>query len=264
MNDGTYRGGAQAFKLDTLLKLSDVKGTDGKTTLLHFVVQEIIRGEGLRAARRLRESLSISSVKTEDLGGEDHSQESEDYYRSLGLQVVAGLSNELQNVKKAAIIDNESLSESVFKLRQALVKTKEFLDTEMKTLEGENEFRDALASFAHQSESDIEWLIEEDKRIMALVRSTGDYFHGKAGRDECKHLFVIVRDFLLMVDKACLDIKTSSKLPPRTPRKENLVSSPTPSSQDSPTESPLDIHRRLFPAMRERQMDDDSSSDDEK
>ena len=33
MNDGTFRGGAQAFKLDTLLKLSDVKGVDGKTTL---------------------------------------------------------------------------------------------------------------------------------------------------------------------------------------------------------------------------------------
>ncbi|XP_022874147.1 uncharacterized protein LOC111392968 [Olea europaea var. sylvestris] len=51
MNDGTYRGGAQAFKLDTLLKLADVKGKDGKTTLLHFVVQEIIRSEGIRAAR---------------------------------------------------------------------------------------------------------------------------------------------------------------------------------------------------------------------
>ncbi|CAL1393897.1 unnamed protein product [Linum trigynum] len=51
MNDGTYRGGAQAFKLDTLLKLSDVKGIDGKTTLLHFVVLEIIRSEGVRAVR---------------------------------------------------------------------------------------------------------------------------------------------------------------------------------------------------------------------
>ncbi|XP_039126827.1 formin-like protein 15 isoform X2 [Dioscorea cayenensis subsp. rotundata] len=33
---------ADAFKLDTLLKLSDVKGTDGKTRLLHLVIQEII------------------------------------------------------------------------------------------------------------------------------------------------------------------------------------------------------------------------------
>lgn len=45
MNIGTNRGEATAFKLDTLLKLVDIKGTDGKTTLLHFVVQEIIRSE---------------------------------------------------------------------------------------------------------------------------------------------------------------------------------------------------------------------------
>ena len=43
MNSGTYRGGAQDFNLNTVLKLADVKGTDGKTTLVHFVVQEIIR-----------------------------------------------------------------------------------------------------------------------------------------------------------------------------------------------------------------------------
>ena len=47
INVGTNHGDAHAFKLDTLLKLVDVKGTDGKTTLLHFVVYEIIRAEGL-------------------------------------------------------------------------------------------------------------------------------------------------------------------------------------------------------------------------
>ena len=38
MNYGTYRGGAQSFNLNTLMKLVNVKGRDGKTTLLHFVV----------------------------------------------------------------------------------------------------------------------------------------------------------------------------------------------------------------------------------
>ncbi|KAK8633634.1 hypothetical protein V6N13_014477 [Hibiscus sabdariffa] len=33
MDVGTTRGGARAFKLDYLLKLADVKGSDGKTTL---------------------------------------------------------------------------------------------------------------------------------------------------------------------------------------------------------------------------------------
>ncbi|KAI3865865.1 hypothetical protein MKX03_032517, partial [Papaver bracteatum] len=104
-NDGTFRGRAQAFKLDTLLKLSDVKGTDGRTTLLQFVVQEIIRSEGRRAMRATRESLSTSSVQSEDLM-EDESPVTVEKYRSRGLQVVSGLSNELENVKKAAVLES--------------------------------------------------------------------------------------------------------------------------------------------------------------
>ena len=37
---GTQRGAAAGFKLDTLLKLADVKGTDRKTSLLHFVITQ--------------------------------------------------------------------------------------------------------------------------------------------------------------------------------------------------------------------------------
>ncbi|KAA8523741.1 hypothetical protein F0562_010164 [Nyssa sinensis] len=115
MNDGTFRGSAQAFKLDTLLKLADVKGVDGKTTLLHFVVQEIIRSEGVRAARAARDSHSTSDIKSDDLI-EDSSNDSEEKYRSLGLQVVSGLGGELQNVKKAAVLDADSLTGTVAKL----------------------------------------------------------------------------------------------------------------------------------------------------
>lgn len=46
MNVGTNQGIAHAFKLDTILKLVDVKGVDEKTKLLRFVVHEIIRSEG--------------------------------------------------------------------------------------------------------------------------------------------------------------------------------------------------------------------------
>lgn len=33
------------FKLDTLLKLADVKGTDRRTSLLHFVVRQLIASQ---------------------------------------------------------------------------------------------------------------------------------------------------------------------------------------------------------------------------
>lgn len=48
LNAGTARGGAKAFNLTTLLKLSDFKSSDGKTTLLSFVVHEVVRNEGRR------------------------------------------------------------------------------------------------------------------------------------------------------------------------------------------------------------------------
>ena len=115
------------------MKLSDVKGTYGKTTLLHFVVQEIIRSEGVRVARVAKESQSLSSIKSDDLL-EETSHDTEEHYRSLGLQVVSGLGDELENVKKAAILDADSLIGTVSKLGHQLIKARDFLNSDMKSL----------------------------------------------------------------------------------------------------------------------------------
>lgn len=262
MNDGTYRGGAQAFRLDTLLKLSDVKGIDGKTTLLHFVVREIIRSEGIRAVRTARASQSMSSVRTEDFV-EELGEESEEHYRSLGLQVVSGLRDELEDVKKAAIIDADSLTSTVSKLGQSLVKARDFLRVEMQNLDEDSEFHRTLKSFVEHAETDVTLLLEEEKRIMTLVKSTADYFHGKAGRDEGLRLFVIVRDFLIILDKVCKEIKDSTeKAAKTTTSKKDSQTAAATSENHQPT--PSDIHQRLFPAIAGRRIDDDdSSSDDE-
>ncbi|XP_016652283.1 PREDICTED: formin-like protein 5 [Prunus mume] len=266
MNDGTFRGGAQAFKLDTLLKLSDVKGIDGKTTLLHFVVQEIIRSEGVRAARAAKESRSFSSIKSDDLL-EETSQETEEHFRSLGLQKVSGLSNELENVKKASVLDAENLTGTVTKLGHALVKTRDFLNSDMKNSGEDSEFHETLKSFVQNAEVDITGLLEEEKRIMALVKSTGDYFHGKAGKDEGLRLFVIVRDFLLIIDKACREVRLAPKKSTNVQKKEapssDLRQPPTTPSASNLRQPPSpDLHKRLFPAIQDRRMDN-SSSDDE-
>lgn len=256
MNDGTYRGGAQAFKLDTLLKLSDVKGTDGKTTLLHFVVQEIIRSEGIRAARTAKSSRSFSSVKTDDLVVDDPSSESAEHLRSLGLQVVSGLSTELIDIKKAAIIDLDTLTSTMSKVSNSLEKTKDFLDSEMKNTDEGGEFYRALASFVERTEADYSWLLEEEKRIMALVKSTGDYFHGNSGKDEGLRLFAIVRDFLIMVDKACKEIQDTRTKPRKTYKREAAKASASSENRQQ------DIRKRLFPAIADRQRNSDSSDDD--
>ncbi|KAL8462625.1 hypothetical protein ACS0TY_033603 [Phlomoides rotata] len=232
MNDGTFRGGAQAFKLDTLLKLSDVKGTDGKTTLLHFVVLEIIRSEGIKAAR----------------AANDPVEDSDEHLRSLGLLVVSGLGNELVNVKKAAVLDADSLSGTVTKLDQALEKARKFLNSDMRNVPEENGFHQLLRSFVRNAEVDVLWARKEDKRIMTLVKNTADYFHGNSGKDEGLRLFVIVRDFLIILDKVCKEVKSVPQKPTRTAA--------------PPQTTPLDPRHRLFPAIADRRIDT-SSSDDE-
>ncbi|KAK7257505.1 hypothetical protein RIF29_31529 [Crotalaria pallida] len=264
MNDGTYRGGAQAFRLDTLLKLSDVKGTDGKTTLLHFVVQEIIRSEGIRAVRTERASRSQTSVATEDCAV-DGSEESKEHYRRLGLQVVSGLSTELNDVKKAAVIDGDALTTTVSKLSYSLGKTQEFLNKELKDIEEDDVFKQCMERFVEKAKDDVTWLVEEEKRIMALVKSTADYFHGNAGKDEGLRLFLIVRDFLIILDKVCKEVRDTTMKSAKASYKSKEASQSVPSSPDTARQnsSPSELHRRLFPAIAERRVDYFSSDDED-
>ncbi|CAN6457945.1 unnamed protein product [Victoria cruziana] len=249
MNDGTFRGGAQAFKLDTLLKLSDVKGTDGRTTLLHFVVREIIRSEGVRAARASRGRESMSNLHSEK-NLVNTSLEMEDRFRSLGLQVVSGLGNELEDVKKAAAIDADMLTSTVSKLGGMLLKTKKFLNSEMQDIEENGRFLHTLTHFVARAENEITWLQSEERKIMSLVKGITDYFHGNAAKDEGLRLFVIVRDFLCMLDKACQEVRETRSQVAQGPRTKEVqgVTAPTPK-------------QLLFPAILDRRVD--SSDDDE-
>ncbi|XP_020276265.1 formin-like protein 5 isoform X2 [Asparagus officinalis] len=264
MNDGTYRGGAQAFKLDTLLKLSDVRGTDGKTTLLHFVVLEIIRAEGVRAARAAQESRSsVSSLTSEDLLDEPPS-DSGDYYRALGLKVISGLSSELENVKKAAGLDTDALTNTVASLGEKVLKTKEFLRTKMENCDEEGRFLPALRAFVEHAEADVTSLLEEEKKMRLLVKETTDYFDGNSGKDEGLRLFVIVRDFLGMIDKVCREVKVLPKPKPQRARESIAASSSSPAmspARDPPVRDPRQL---LFPAIKDQRREgSDSSGSDE-
>uniref|UniRef100_A0A1D1Y9M7 Formin-like protein n=1 Tax=Anthurium amnicola TaxID=1678845 RepID=A0A1D1Y9M7_9ARAE len=255
MNDGTYRGGAQAFKLDTLLKLSDVKGIDGKTTLLHFVVQEIIRSEGMRAEREAKGKGSISSLATiSSLNSDDYGDGSPcaagDHYCDLGLKVVASLTNELENVKNAALLDADSLTNMVGNLGKGLLKIKEFLNKDMRSMEEDSGFHRSLKGFVEHAEVQITSLVEEEKMVGLLVKSTTDFFHGSTGRDEGLRLFVIVRDFLGMLDKTCKEVRNAPRRVPKTSEHRDTSKMPLPASRQLP-----------FPAIRGRHLDSSSSDD---
>ncbi|KAJ9550397.1 hypothetical protein OSB04_014442 [Centaurea solstitialis] len=259
MNVGTHRGGAKAIKLDSLLKLSDVKGTDGKTTMLSFVVQEIIRSEGIKAARARHPSGSSSAVDTDENLQEPPVEKSPEYYRKLGLEVVSRLSDELEDVKKAAVIDGDNITSTVLKLGTMYKKTKDLLTNELSS--EATEFCEALHGFMEHAETEIYSMLEEEKRIMALVKSTGDYFHGNSGKDEGLRLFAIVRDFLKLLDRVCIEIKISAEAESKR-KAENAAAKTKLAGEESGRMSVDSIHEKLFPAIRDRQRGY-SSSDDE-
>lgn len=194
MNVGTIRGGARAFKLNALLKLADVKGTDGKTTLLHFVVQEIVRSEGGAATT-----------------GGSPATEKEDDCRATGLDLVSGLSAELHHVKKTAGMDLQALASSAANLASMLEELQGLLGR-CRSTDGMGEgFADSMSSFSSQAEGVLRELKEQEGRVLGLARDITEYFHGDVGKEEASPLgiFVIVRDFLDMLDQVCKELRIS-------------------------------------------------------
>jgi len=192
MNVGTNRGEAKAFKLDTLLKLADVKGTDGKTTLLHFVVQEIIRSEDAKSEKE--SAMIIHSSKDEQL-------------RKQGLKLVSGLSSELGNVKKAAMMDFDVLHGYVNKLETGLENFKSVLQLERQCTQGQKFFT-TMQSFLKKAEAEIEKVRGEEKRALVRVKDITQYFHGDTAKEEAHPLriFMVVRDFLSTLDHVCKEV----------------------------------------------------------
>lgn len=212
MNAGTSRGNAQAFKLTALRKLSDVKSMDGKTTLLHFVVQEVVRAEGKRCVlnrnQSLRRSNSQSTGKSTIPTSKNSSEndETEKEYMMLGLPIVGGLSSEFSNVKKAAAIDYDSLSKTCSMLTAQTSKIRSHL-TQRDGVKGL--FGKEMKKFLDAAEKEIKTVREEQDRVMDLVKKTTDYYQAGASDDkgwQPLQLFAIVKDFLEMVDKVCVEI----------------------------------------------------------
>ncbi|KAL6142597.1 hypothetical protein ACLB2K_060874 [Fragaria x ananassa] len=204
MNVGTIRGGARAFKLDALLKLADVKGTDGKTTLLHFVVQEIIRAEGIRVSDSIMGRISQKNkIKTVE--------EKEKDYRRMGLDLVSGLSTELYNAKKTATLDLDVLASGVSNLSDEMTKLKHLINKELAMDEKSGNFVISMKSFISDAEKSLKELQGDENRVLSHVKEITEYFHGNVSKEEANPLriFVIVRDFLGMLDHVCKELRSS-------------------------------------------------------
>ena len=150
-------------------------------------------------------------------------------------------------------MDADALKNMVVDFVHRLLKTKEFLNKDMRILDEDSGFRRSLTSFVEHAEADITFLQEEEKRIKSLVKSTTNYFHGNAGKDEGLRLFVIVRDFLGMLDKVCKEVRESAPKASKTPNVRD----------NSPMAHVPDPRQLLFPAIRDRRVEYSSSDDEE-
>ncbi|KAL3840998.1 hypothetical protein ACJIZ3_025589 [Penstemon smallii] len=262
LNAGTSRGNAQAFNLTALKKLSDVKSSDGKTTLLQFVVQEVVRAEGKRCVLNKNKSMN----RTSSVSGNQNSENSiskddrEREYMMLGLPAVGGLSAEFSNVKRAALLDYD-----------LLVKTSSALATQMVEIRSiltqcgeEGGFAREMRGFLDTGELEIQVLKEEQSRVMEIVKKTTDYYQAgslkdnKGGNGNSLHLFVIVRDFLTMVDQVCIDIARSVQK-----KKPHVSSAGAPGSSSSAVAAPGSPARVFrFPKLPPNFMSDASKSSD--
>nr|KYP65927.1 Formin-like protein 8 [Cajanus cajan] len=211
MNAGTNRGNAQAFNLASLRKLSDVKSTDGKTTLLHFVVEEVVRSEGKRAVLNRNHSLSRSSSRSSNNSGDSENssasnEQRQKEYITLGLPIVGGISSEFTNVKKVAVADYNSFVGSISALSARIVETRELV-SQCGNDKGGNFVRE-MNHFLENAEEELRLVREEQTRVMQLMKRTIEYYQGGASKDSAQpfYLFVIVKDFLGMVDQACIEI----------------------------------------------------------
>uniref|UniRef100_A0A0D3BV41 Formin-like protein n=1 Tax=Brassica oleracea var. oleracea TaxID=109376 RepID=A0A0D3BV41_BRAOL len=238
MNAGTARGNAQAFNLTALRKLSDVKSVDGKTTLLHFVVEEVVRSEGKRAA--------MNKISNENTGGDiaDASREEQEIeFIKLGLPIIGGLSSEFTNVKKAAGIDYDSFVATTLALGTRLKETKRLLEQSKGKEDG---CLTKLRSFFESAEEELRVITEEQLRIMDLVKKTTNYYQAGALKERnLFQLFVIIRDFLGMVDNACSEIARSQ----RKQRPAATVAGASTSTAATPTAAAPQRNAVRFPIL---------------
>ncbi|CAA6670043.1 unnamed protein product [Spirodela intermedia] len=243
MNAGTARGNAQAFNLSSLRKLSDVKSTDGKTTLLHFVVESVVRSEGKRCVVNRNHSfgrtMSRSTSTVSSAGGGPARREEKE------------ADMEYANVKKAAGIEVEGLMSACTSLNARVEKLRRVLAS---CGDGGGGFVKELGAFLERAEAELKILSAEQSRVMEMVKETTEYYMVGYSQDRTAHplqLFIIVKDFLGMVDQACVEIARNLQQKKRKPPSSGSGGEP-PAREKKPV--------TMFPNLPARFMSESSRS----
>ncbi|KAI3765766.1 hypothetical protein L2E82_15809 [Cichorium intybus] len=231
MNAGTARGNAKGFNLSALKKLSYVKSIDGKTTLLHFVVEQVVRAEGKRCVinnSKFGRSNSYGSTSDQDSDTVIAKEERDRQYLMLGLPVLGGLSTDFSNVKKAAMVDYDSFISMSPNLSGRVSEIRELVKNC-----GGGGFVKEMKEFLEECEEELKVVRDEQFRVMELVKKTTAFYQiGSLKGGHALQIFGFVKDFLDMVDQVCVDLtrkvgkKNEKIVGPSSPRMSPSVKPP--------------------------------------
>lgn len=265
MNAGTDRGNAQGFNLNALRKLSYLKSTDGFTTLLHFVVEQVARAEGKHVA--IKRDHRPESNNTRDFENNDQDSDCptdlEDTYKEhlmLGLPILSDLNNKFSNVKKAATVDPDTFMNGCSSLTLRVTEIKQVVTQCGNYKKGD--FEKEMKGFIEKCEEELNVVREEHIRIMHLVTRTTKFYQAGVPKDRGANplqIFIFVKEFLDMVDQTCFDII-------RKFRKKNVrvvEISPPLSPSPSPSTRAAVMFRNLQQDFRPKKSGSTSSSGSE-
>ncbi|KAJ4755498.1 Formin-like protein [Rhynchospora pubera] len=181
LNNNNINGNARFSRLDSLLALCNARGEDGKATPLHFTVQNL-----------------VSNKTNSDIIREEE-------FKQKGLKAISGLSAELENVKKAAEMDLHLIRDWVRKQELGLEKVRWLLQLDKACSVGENFFK-RMKKFANEAEIEIENVKEQEAATLRWIRETTEYFNLTKDATNPLRIFILVRDFLLLLVSVCKDL----------------------------------------------------------
>ncbi|RDX58541.1 Formin-like protein 16, partial [Mucuna pruriens] len=224
MNAGTSRGNAHGFNLSALKKLSDVKSTDGKTSLLHFIAEQVAQFEGRQQANNQKQgSIGETSNTSGTYSDNPIQQEAFKEYLMLGLPVLGGLRDELYEVKKAASIEHQNFVSMYSTLNAYVTEIRQIVTSCGKSERGG--FIKVMKGFVEECEVELKVVREEQTRVMELVKKTNEYYLTGVSKENTSNpfqLFVTVKEFVDMVDEVCIELRRKLEAvstPPLSPLK---------------------------------------------
>ena len=170
LNTGTARGAACGFKIESLLKLKDIKGKDRKTSLLHFIVTQVIReNERVRFFTAELDRVCVAAKFQKD-------------YMTSTLQQLG-----LQHAR---------LKEEILHASVVLDETSDLHDR----------FRDVMVPFAEDSEETLKCMQTIHDDAVATLMAVREYL-GEDDGMEPTETFRTLQHFMHLFDSVLLDIR---------------------------------------------------------